>query len=54
MASFSYEISTLPEPCRNALVASRPLPGRATTLLKNLVRYALASASVPPLAITCW
>ena len=54
MASFSYEMSTLPAPSRKALVASRPLPGSATTFSKNEVRYLFASSSVPPLAITWW
>jgi hypothetical protein len=35
-----------------AVVASRPLPGRDTVFWKNLVRYAFASASLPPSAMT--
>ena len=34
------------------MVASRPLLGRATTLAKNLVRYSVASSSVPPASMT--
>ena len=46
-------MSTSPFPLLNAVVASRPLPGRATALVKNFLRNSFASSSVPPLPTTC-
>src|SRR5215207_5969929 len=54
IASFSYERSTSPVPPWNAVVASRALPGSALALANSFLRYASASASLPPFAMTDW
>src|SRR4051794_226642 len=44
---------TLPVPEVNWVVATAPLAARLTTWAKNCLRYAVASASLPPWARTC-